>query len=248
MKIDKFLRTYQEFFISGALIVVVIMGTIFGIVPMIQKILAIREDSVALSDSVQQLQSKETILENINDQTYRTELAALVSAVPTDKSLPTLFSTIDAVSASTGVTVAELSLDRPGTLASGSADKQTAEEKKIGSSLIPFSITVNCDYLQIHDFLAAVVNIRRFFRVRNFNISFRDPSNISVHVGMDAFYAPLGSIATTIESPLEPFSPDETHIIKTIEDMPQPSALSSTGVSQPTAQSESTRSDPFSLQ
>ena len=247
MRIDKFFRTYQEFFVSGALIVIVIVGTIFGIFPMIQKILSIREDSVALSDSVQKLQSKETILENINDQTYQTELAALVSAVPTDKSLPTLFSTIDAVSASTGVIVAELSLDRPGTLASGSADKQTAEEKKIGTSLIPFSISVKGNYLQIHDFIAQVINIRRFFRVRNFNISFRDPDNITVRLGMDAFYAPLESIATTIESPIDPFSADETHIITTIENMRQPGALSST-ISEPTAQSESTRSDPFSLQ
>lgn len=245
---DKIWHTYQGIIFSLGMILLVVLGTIFGIIPAVEKVKQIRDDSIALSDTISGLQSKVNALNAVDEQTYTTELQDLVAAVPLDKSLPSLFSTIDAISGTSGVTVSDMTLTKPGAIATGSAVvSQTAEEKKIGSSLIPFTVTVVGSYTQIHDYLVQVLNVRRFFRVRNFEISFTDPSNITVHMGMDAFYSPLITKSETITAPLVPFTKDELKVIATIQKMPLAGGVSvpGTGVA---AQPETTRPDPFSLQ
>lgn len=247
MNIEKFIRTYQELMVSVAMILVAIVGLIFGVIPAAQKVIALRSESMGVADEIAKLQTKETTLDAIDEQTFRNQLQQLVAAVPTDKSLPTVFSTIDALAQGSGVSVTDLTLDKPGKLASGSADQRTPEEVKIGSSLVPFSVTVAGSYDQIRGFLTQIVDVRRFFRVRNFEISFADPANTSVHLGMDAFYAPLASIQTTVDSALDPFTADEKRIIDLIEAMPLAS-FNPSGAQNATPQLETTRTDPFSLQ
>lgn len=227
------------------MILISILGTVFGIIPIIGKIIQIRSDSVALSESIAQLQTKVTVLDSEDEATYKNQLQQLIAAVPADKSLTTLFTTLDALAAQSGVAVTDVSLSKPGSIASQSAQKLTNEERQIGSSLLPFEVTVVGNYQQIHDFLAQSISVRRFFRVRNFEISFLDPSNISVRMGMDAFYSPLTVTIGATESQLQPLSAKENQIIATVEKMPILSvATEGQAVISPT--SNETRSDPFS--
>ncbi len=196
------------------------IGIIFGIVPAVGKVISLRSNSVALSKTIQILRTKITILESKDESTYRDQFIQLVAAVPGDKSLPTLFATLDGLSAQSGVTLTEFTLSRAGSIASESGTRVSAEEQKIGSNLLPFTITVNGSYDQIYAFLSQVNNVRRFFRVNNFEISFADTSAISVRMGMDAFYAPISSAIGTVDSPLEPISAKEEELITKISQMP----------------------------
>jgi Tfp pilus assembly protein PilO len=217
---SKFIRKYKELIISVSMILISIFGTIFAIVPVVQKVISIRENSIEISKSIQVLRTKINILESKDVNTYRDQFSQLLSAVPGDKSLPTVFTTLDALSAQSGVTLTEFSLGKIGSIASDSGTIASPEEKLIGSNLLPFTITVNGSYDQIYAFLSQVNNVRRFFRVKNFAISFADTSDISVHVGMDAFYAPVLTAIGAVESPLDPLSQQEEALIVNISQMP----------------------------
>jgi Tfp pilus assembly protein PilO len=229
------------------MIAVCILGVVFGIIPGIEKIVQMRNDIVALSNTVEQLKTTLSILNSNDESVYRAQLQELVAAVPSDKSLTTLFSTVDGLSAASGVTIADLSLTKPGSIATESAIKQSNEEKQIGSNILPFTVTVNGGYEQIYSFLSQVVNVRRFFRVRNFDISFVDTSNISVRMGMDAFYSPIVLNPTLLAKPLEPFTGEELSFITKIQAMPIVGQIS---LPPPTVGGTPTgisRTDPFSL-
>lgn len=247
MQLTKFIRTYRELCISIGMIAISILGVVFGIIPGVGKIIGMRNDIVALSNTVEQLKTRISIVNSNDESVYQAQLQELVAAVPSDKSLTTLFSTIDGLSALSGVTIADLSLTKPGSIATESAVTQSNEEKQIGSNILPFSVTVNGGYQQIYSFLSQVVNVRRFFRVRNFDISFVDTSNISVHMGMDAFYSPIVIKPAVFDAPLEPITAEEQAFIAKIQAMPIVGAVS---LPPPTVGGTSTapsRTDPFSL-
>ena len=218
--VTKFLRTYQGLITSIVMILLTAIGTLVGIVPGVKRIIDIRSQSIQLTKTIQTLRTKINILESKDESTYRDEFAQLLAAVPGDKSLPTMFSTLDGLTMQTGVTLTEASLAKPGSIASGSATKRSPEEQKIESNLLPFTVTVNGSYDQIYAFLSQVNTVRRFFRVRNFDISFSDMSTISVHMGMDAFYAPIASTIGPVDSPLDPLSPSEEALITKISQLP----------------------------
>jgi len=218
--ITKLLRKYQGLIISLIMIGITLVGVLVGIIPGVQKIIDIQNQSMQLSKTIQVLRNKITILESQDESVYRDEFAQLLAAVPGDKSLPTLFTTLDGLGQQSGVTLSDFSLVRLGSIATGSAEKRSAEEEKLGSNLLPFTITVNGNYDQVYTFLSQVNNVRRFFRVRNFEISFSDMSSISVHMGMDAFYAPITTSIGSIESPLQPLSSKDVDLIKQISEMP----------------------------
>jgi Tfp pilus assembly protein PilO len=220
LTVHTFFRKYRDLVISLVMIFISVMGTIFGIVPAISKVVSMRRNSVALAKTIQILRTKITILESQDENTYRDQLAQLVAAVPQDKSLPTLFATLDGLGAQSGVTLTEFTLSRLGSIASGSAVKLSAEEQKIGSSLLPFTIIVSGNYDQIYAFLSQVNSVRRFFRVNNFDISFANTSAITVHMGMDAFYSPFSTSIGAVDSPLTPLSQKEVDLITQISQMP----------------------------
>jgi Tfp pilus assembly protein PilO len=219
-KTVKFFRLYKDIVISIIMILIGVTGIILGIVPAVKRVIDIRNNSIELTKSIQLLRTKINILESKDINSYHDQLAQLVAAVPGDKSLPTIFTTLDSLSAQTGVTLTDFSLERIGSIASDSGSVRSEEEKQIGSHLLPFTITVNGSYDQIYQFLSKVNDVRRFFRVRNFEISFENTSAISVTMGMDSFYAPVLSGIGTVESPLEPLSQQEEDLIVSISQMP----------------------------
>jgi Tfp pilus assembly protein PilO len=219
--LKKYWRLYKELIISICMILVSILGVIFGIIPATQKVIAVRENSVNLTKSIQVLRTKINILESKDESTYRDEFTQLLEAVPGDKSLPTVFTTLDGLCQQSGVTLLEFSLAKLGSIASNSGTgRPSAEEQKIGSNLLPFTVTVSGNYTQIYAFLTLVNNVRRFFRVNNFEISFADITGITIHVGMDAFYAPVSTALGLADAPLVPLSQREEDVITRISQMP----------------------------
>lgn len=244
---QKWLRLYSGIITAICMILIAVAGFMFGVVPAVSKIIDIRDQSVALSQSIDVLRTKLRILDSSDENTFRTELNDLVAAVPSDKSLPSLFSTIDGLSALSGVTVTDLALARPGALATGSGVTViTSEEKQLGSNLLPFSVTITGSYNQIHDFLAQIVSVRRFLRVRNFEISYTDQTTLSVHFGMDAFYVPIRQTIGAVETPLVTLSPKDQQLISEVSSMPLAGA-SAVAPTTSVPQNELTRPDPFSL-
>ncbi len=219
-EIRRFFKLYQSLATSIIVLLFVLLGFAFGVVPAARRVFDIRSEMVSLASQTADLRTKAGILTAIDDETYKRILADLVTAVPPDQSLTSLFSTIDGVAAQTGITLTDLRLTKPGALASESARKQSTEEKEIGTNLLPFAATITGSYDQIREFLATVVRVRRFFRVRGFALSLVDPTNVSVRMTMDAYYAPYLSVIGGVDSKVEGLSPKDEQTIAIVANMP----------------------------
>jgi hypothetical protein len=246
INIRKFFRTYGNVIISISILLGITGGTIVGLIPAIRSIIVTRGAINQLSTDVDSLKNKANTLESMEEDTFRKYLSELVLAVPPDKSLPSLFSTIDGLGAKTGVSLSDFTLSKPGSLATASAKQITSEEKQTGSNLLPFTVTVGGTYDQIYEFVQQSIQVRRFFRVKYFDISFASINAMSVRMGMDSYYAPypinLGSAGQAIES----LSQDDEAIIAKITSFPSLGTDSQSGLQTTLSPSVNIHEDPFS--
>lgn len=242
-------KRYQGFGVSFIIIVVIVVGVFVGVLPAFAAIISMRKNVSDLSNQITILRQKASILESIDEEAYKAYLTELSLAVPTDKSLTSLFATIDGLSQETGVTLSNFTLTKPGSIATESAKRLTNDERKVGSSFLPFTLTVSGTYDQIRTFVERSVLVRRFFRIRHFSISFDQKETFSVHMGMDAYYAPLptnlGSASQTVDSLTE----SDQAVIERVLGMP---VLGKDSISASTEESTvpvetAPREDPFSL-
>lgn len=214
------MRSYRELVVSVVVIVGVLVGFLVGVIPAARAVFSLRDSVDNLATLTAELRVKAAILSAIDEQTYKRILADLVTAVPADQSLTSLFSTIDGLAAQSSLSVTDLGLAKPGSLATESARKQSSEEKQIGSNLLPFSVTVAGSYDQIKEFLDQVIRVRRFFRVRSFNLTLVDPTNVSVRMAMDAFYAPYVTVIAGIDKKIDPLNEKDEQTIAAVAAMP----------------------------
>jgi Tfp pilus assembly protein PilO len=204
IRIPRPLRPYQGFFLPVGVALVSIISFIVGVIPAISYDLARVNTLKELAGEVKTLTIKSQLLANLDEQELKDNLLLLTDAVPTTPSLPTVFATIEGLAADTGVAVGSVEILDSGVIATDSAKRQTADEKKIGAYLLPFAITVDGTYGNIKQYIGKLVSIRRFLRVRSFAISFPQEGGAKSRLELDAFYAPLpkGLGSQTMLSPL----------------------------------------------
>lgn len=189
------------------------------------------------------LQTKLNQLQALDEETLRQQLRLLTSAVPTDKSLPTLLSTAEAVSANTGVTLSDMSLISPGSLATDSAKRQTSEEKTFGASLLPFSIVLTGTSDQIRNYLSTSINVRRLLRVKQFTIIFSGDGAARSNVSLDALYAGLPTNLGDVRQPILPLAEKDEQLLDKLASQPN---YSQELLAIPVAGEQPFKADPFS--
>jgi Tfp pilus assembly protein PilO len=220
MSLKKFIKTYQQIITSVVILLICAGSIIFGIVPAVRKLIDMRETNALLTTKNQGLRLKASVLASLDEEVQKINLNSLIAAVPPDKSLPSIFSTIDGLSANTGVSVSNFVLMSAGSLATESARKQSGEEQKLGSNLLPFSVSIKGSYQQIRNFLESAVAVRRFFRVRQFDLTFTGPAVLTATLGMDAYYAPFPTQLGLIEQRLDLLTPKEEEVIGKVSTLP----------------------------
>lgn len=198
----RFLRIYQGFVVSGVILLFGTVAILFAVVPGIRATRDVYESLRQLERETQALSSKRAFLESLNEEDLRVQVVELLLAVPQEKSVPSIFTTVEALADQTGVTIDDMSLMSPGSLATGSAARQSAAEKKIGTSTLPFVLTASGTYDQIRDFVARVNTIRRLFDVTSFDLSIRGTGTTQVRVSLTAFYQPLPTKVGSVQAPV----------------------------------------------
>lgn len=242
MNIKKIWRLYHGFALSVAFFSVSIVGFIFGVYPVIRSSIDILSQVQALEDHVTTLTQKENFLRALDEESLRQELLTLLSAVPSDKSIPTIFSTIDNVVGQTGLSLADMTVTNPGSLATEAATRKSTEEKKIGVSLIPFSLTLRGSPSQIADFFSKVISVRRLVRVRTFEAAIDHSQVTNLRVDLDSFYSPLPSSLGKVDQKLATLTPEEENVIQKLAAYPWGSqSIFSTSAAPPQE-----RANPFS--
>lgn len=187
---NKSFKQYQNVSVSAALLIFCIAAFIFVVIPSVTRIQELVSEMRKLSEETASLQKKLTTLSTLDEATLRTNLANVLSAVPAERSFPTVFETVESVAAQTGTTVVSMAISGGATLATPTA--VSASDKKLGTRTIPFSVTINGTLDAVQQFIALVPGVRRLLRVRVFSIAFpREEKPLTVMIEMDAFYEPL---------------------------------------------------------
>lgn len=219
--INKLFRTYQNGIISVALLVFCLIATLVAVVPAVQKVQDMLGEMQDLSEQTSVLQKKLDTLNALDEDTLRMQFANVLSAVPADRSFPTLFETVEGVAAQTGVIVFDMNISGGASLATPSSAQVSLSDKKLGTRTIPFTVTVNGTLSAVEQFIAMVPTVRRLLRVRVFSITFPKESRpLTVSMDMDAFYEPMPTTIGTAKTLLPTLSEAEEAVISKLSDMP----------------------------
>lgn len=222
----RFLRIYQGFVVSGVILLFTTVAVIFAVLPGVRATLDIYKSLKQIEKEVQALTGKRAFLESLSEDDIAKRLIMLLSFVPQDKSVSTIFSTADGLANQSGVSITDMLLANPGSLATGAATRQTAAEKKIGASTLPFSLTASGTYDQIRAFVGEINKIRRFFDVTNFDLSISGTGVTQVQFSLVAFYQPLPTKVGKVEAPLPGLSQKEEEALVKVALYPDVSQLS----------------------
>ena len=107
------------------------------------------------------------------------------------------------------------------TLATPSATKVSAADKKLGTRTVPFSVTISGSLPAVQQFIALAPKVRRLLRIRTFSIAFpRDVRPLTVAIEMDAFYEPLPTSLGTAITLLPAISAADDVIITQLGELP----------------------------
>ncbi len=218
--IRRFLRPYQGFIVPVGILVLCVVMTVFGIMPGARQTFVLLGQINDARGEVSDLRVKVTLLQSLDEVTLFDQLSLLSSAIPVDKSVPTILSTIDGVGAANGTLFSSLQLTSPGSIATEAAKRQTTEEAALGSYLLPFTLTMEGNYQQLRNTLASLTSSRRLLRIKNFTISFVGSGVGQSILSMDASYAPLPKSLATGTRKLIPLTQKEDAILSQVSNLP----------------------------
>lgn len=216
----RFLRMYQGFVVSGAII---LFGTVAFALAVLPGVRATRDLYGNLQDvqkEVQALSGKLTFLKSLNEDDLRARLVTILSAVPQEKSVPTIFSTVDGLANESGVSIVDMSLTSTGSIATGAASRQSAAEKKIGASTLAFTMNATGSYDQIRAFVSEINKVRRIFDVTSFDLSIGSTGVTQVRLSLTAFYQPLPTKVGSIQSPVIALTTKEEEVFTKVSQYP----------------------------
>jgi Tfp pilus assembly protein PilO len=218
--VRKLLTLYKNSIISIGMILCCALVLFIGIIPSAKITYSLYQENIALYEEVQALLGKTERLAGMNEQELRSKLSILTSAVPSDKQIPSLFDSLEEIVRRSRVSLDDLALSNSQAISSESGKKQEKTDKVIGASLIGFSMTVTGSYKDLRSFLHEIISVRRFFRVRFFDVTFQDESTGQLRITADAFYDPLPQVIPSVASKLDTLSGSDEELIKKISVYP----------------------------
>lgn len=218
--IKRFYRRYQSFVLSGMLLTISLLVLFVGIIPVGKKINDLWTQIKDLRENVRILSQKANELDNLNEQTLSKQFFDLVSAVPTNKSIQTIFITTESLLSQTGVSVSNISIQSPGSIASGSATAQTSSEKSIGGSKLTYSLSGKGTFDQVQSMLRTIHKVRRLVNVTKLDLGIDKAASVSMQLSVDTYYKPLSNTTPSIDSPIPQLTEEEKATLATLSDFP----------------------------
>lgn len=212
---------------SGVILLFGAVALLFAVLPGIRVTRDLYGSLKQIEKESQALSGKRAFLEALSEDDTRERLVGLLSAVPQDKSVPTIFSTVEGLANQSGVSIVDVTLTSPGSLATGAATRQSAADKKIGASTLAFSLAASGAYDQIRTFVGEINKVRRLFDVTSFDLSIAATGTTQVRLSLLAFYQPLPTQVGSVQAPLVALSQKEEEILGTIGQYPDVSQSSS---------------------
>lgn len=216
--IKQFIRTYRSLILSSAICIFSVISGLFVLYPLGKTTYHLFSEAQTLSSDIEEARKKLSLLESLDTQTLERQLVGLTDAVPIDKFPATLINTVEQVGQNNGVSIHTFSLSSLGSLETPSASQQTAQEKKLGSSILTAHIDVSGTYESIKNFLRELVSVRRSLRITTFSLNVKGDFTSS-QLNIDGFYAPLPKTGTS-QPILTPLTAEEEETLSRLSSIP----------------------------
>lgn len=244
-KFRRYITKYQPFFPPVLLIFFSLGVILWGIIPGMQKTFEQFDQAKSVQEEIDRLKKKLAVLESLDEATLQQKLLIATSAIPLDKSLPTLLRTVETLTGQTNVTLTSVTLQDLGSLSTESAKIITADEKQLGTSIIPFSVLVSGGYDSVGQFLDQSTRIRRIIHARTFTLNLESKDQLSTQILFDAFYAPLPKVSSVPE--LVPVTNKEEQILTGINQFANMSQTPLFAAGTTNIPTEAEKANPFGL-
>jgi Tfp pilus assembly protein PilO len=223
-KYTRLLKTYKGFVLPVVIFIFCGLAILVGVLPMGQKISDALGEIKTLKADNDALNIKLATLQNLDEDTMRQQLQHLVEAVPSEKSLSTLFTATDQVFSSSGLVTQGLTIKSPGNISTESAMRQSQEEKKVGSNILSMSVELQGKVDQLKPFFDKVNSIRRLLNVETFSFAFSTKENekdiIKLSADVYGYYLPFPTTLGRATEKLVPFTAEEEQTIAKAEAIP----------------------------
>lgn len=240
-KYYKYFRFYKGFLVSGGVLLGAVLLSLFITLPLAQRTSSLFQETNTLSNEIKVLRQKDQLLQSVDETTLQNELASLVAAIPLDKSLPTIFTTLDGLTGKTGVAIDDVALASPGTISTPSA----VQAGRGPNNEVGFSASVKGSADQVLAFTETVHAIRRLFTIKAMDLGVNQNGTINITVGMTGYYLPLKK-GSSSESQFSLLSQKEETLLRSVMSFPLLSEAS-TSAGTPIEPLFIGKEDPFSL-
>src|SRR3989344_9591395 len=108
--IRRFLFEYRTMILSAVALAGSIMGVVIVVIPAIRQTVDVWKKGNDLQIEVTDLRSKTAVLGSLDEEELRDQLTTLLSAVPSDKSVSTVFATVETLAGQSGITLSDMTV------------------------------------------------------------------------------------------------------------------------------------------
>ncbi len=225
--LKNFFENNKSILVSVSILIIVAAGFFWGIIPAGQASWDLFTQNRSLSDEIRALEQKVAVLGSLDQTVLKQNLADVAAAIPTDKALPTLLATLDAMSLQTGAGLTDVTLAGSETIASGSGSVASPSATSVkpvtsptGANVVKFSASVRGTFDQVQDFLRLSSGVRRLLGIRSFDITLGATSSAQAKFEMETYYVPLPSQIGAVGSKIEAPSSGDNAIIQKLVALP----------------------------
>lgn len=219
-ELRRILRTNSSLLISLVMISLAIAGSIWGLVPFGKTLLTMYKDLNTVRTKIALLSSKYSTLRSLDESQLAVGGNDLLRAIPSDKDVSTILATIEQTANASGLSVVNLTIANPGSLATEAAQRQSQEEKQVGSGIITSGVTVEGPLANIKTYLSTLQKVRRLLRVQSAQVLVREGGVARANITVDSFWASLPTTLGDISAPLPPRSTQEDELLAQIRAFP----------------------------
>ncbi len=215
-----FLRTNSSLLVSLVMISIAIAGSIWGLVPFGKTLWSMYKDLNTVRSKTAILSAKYSTLSSLDESQLAAGGNDLLRAIPSDKDVATILATIEQTANASGLSVVNLTIANPGSLATEAALRQSAEEKQLGSGIITSGVTVEGPFANIKTYLNTLQRVRRLLRLQSAEVTIREGGVARANITVESFWAALPTTLGDIAAPLPPRSTSEDELLARIRAFP----------------------------
>ncbi len=216
---QKKLKLYKKIIISWTIVFGCFLVLGLVIYPAITDTVQMYHENTSLEEVVKKLQNKLLILNSVDQVRLQSDLALLLSAVPSDKSIATLISTLEGVGGNSGVTLSDITVAAPGSISTESA-KLLKATSDAGVPGVLYKAAIRGDEAQINQFIGLIQKVRRVLGLTKFDITYDENKVGTAQIELIGYYNTLPQALGHVTDSIVEATPEENSIVSKLANIP----------------------------